>query len=87
MDLITLKKGITRKVEGIDNEEFLTYIEALVDDYTTADDRWEEMPDEIRNSLEIALQQSENGEIKSHAEVMKSINCLPSKFMMGLKIK
>lgn len=72
IDFITLKKGITLKVEGIDNEEFLTYIEALVDDYTMAGYGWDEMPDNIKKSLEIALQQSENGETKPHSKVMKN---------------
>lgn len=70
MDLATIKIDLAQKLFKIEDKAFLEYLEALLDTKKQTDS-WDEMPDNIRRSLEISLQQSERNETISHQEVMK----------------
>ena len=51
------------------NTALIKHIKAL---FETQDvDLWDEMPDEIKQSVERAINQADKGEIKSHSDVMK----------------
>ncbi|HYG14651.1 MAG TPA: hypothetical protein VEC12_02790 [Bacteroidia bacterium] len=70
MDLATIKIDLAQKLFKIEDIAFLEYLEALLDKDKQGDS-WDEMPDNIRRSLEISLQQSERGETIPHEDVMK----------------
>ena len=70
MDLATIKIDLAQKLFKIKDKAFLEYLEALLDTNKQTDS-WDDMPDTIRQSLEISLQQSERGETLTHEEVMK----------------
>lgn len=70
MDITTLKIDLAQKVLQAEDKEFLEYIDTLFKNHHE-EDFWDDMPDEVRASLEIALDQSEKGQTMPHDEVMK----------------
>lgn len=69
MNLAVTKIELAKQLLNTNNAALINHIKAL---FETQDvDLWDEMPDEVKKSVERGLKQSENGETKSHEKVMK----------------
>ena len=63
------KVELIKQLLNTNNTALIKHIKAL---FETQDvDLWDEMPDEIKQSVERAINQADKGEIKSHSDVMK----------------
>ncbi|MBJ7429329.1 MAG: hypothetical protein JHD28_10300 [Bacteroidia bacterium] len=71
MTIEALKLDLTRKIMDSNNLQLINHIKAIFD---TEQDNWfDELPNEIQNSVNIGLKQSENNEGISHKEAMIAI--------------
>lgn len=69
MNIAVTKIELAKQLLNTNNPGLINHIKAL---FETQDiDLWDEMPDEIVQSVERAIIQADNGEIKGHNEVMK----------------
>jgi hypothetical protein len=69
MNIALTKVELAKQLLNTNNTSLINHIKAL---FETQDvDLWDEMPDEIKQSVEKAMKQADKGELKSHNEVMK----------------
>jgi hypothetical protein len=69
MNIAVTKVELAKQLLTTNNTSLINQIKAL---FETQDvDLWDEMPDEIKQSVERAIKQADNEELKSHDEVMK----------------
>ena len=69
MNLAITKIELAKQLLNTNNAALINHIKALFE--TQNVDLWDEMPDDVRKSVERGLKQSESRETKSHEEVMK----------------
>ncbi len=69
MNIAVTKVELAKQLLSTNNASLINQIKALFE--TQGVDLWEEIPDEIKQSVERSIKQAENGEFKSHDEVMK----------------
>lgn len=69
MNIATTKLELTKQLLNTTDEGIINHIKAVFE--TRTEDWWDTLPDEIKASVERGLKQSERGETKSQAEVMK----------------
>ncbi len=69
MSIATIKLDLAKKIIDTNDEELIGYIKAIFDGQS---ENWfEELPADVQASVERGLAQSENGEGRPHADVMK----------------
>jgi predicted transcriptional regulator len=69
MSIASIKLDLAKKIIDTDDKEIIGYIKAIFEGQS---DNWfEELPADVQDSVERGLAQSERGEVRSHAEVMK----------------
>ncbi len=69
MNLAATKIELAKQLLNTNNAALINHIKALFE--TQNVDLWDEMPEDVRKSVERGLKQSESGETKSHEQVMK----------------
>jgi predicted transcriptional regulator len=72
MNYLGLKNTLHEMIDQVDDPDVLFAIKKLLKNQSHAD-FWDELPDEVKESIEIGLKQAENGEVIPHEEVMKRI--------------
>lgn len=70
MNYLELKNTLHEMIDQVDDPEVLYAVQELLNSQPTVD-FWDELPDEVKKSIEIGLKQAENGEVIPHEEVMK----------------
>jgi len=69
MSTATIKLDLAKKIMDTNDKELIGYIKAIFDGQS---ENWfEELPVDVQASVERGLAQSEKGEGRPHAEVMK----------------
>ncbi len=69
MNIATIKLDLAKKIIDTNDKEIIGYIKAIFEGQS---DNWfEELPADVQASFERGLAQSERGEGRPHAEVMK----------------
>jgi hypothetical protein len=69
MKLDSIKLDLVKKIIDTKDPEILAYIQAL---FETQTDNWfEELPDDVKVSVEQGIQQADQGEGRPHAEVIE----------------
>ena len=71
MELANIKLDLAKKLLNTDDKELLSYIKAILDTPTSPDTWFEDLPDEIKKSVEKGLAESEKGQGIPHSDVMK----------------
>ena len=67
------KLDLIARIIEVDNEEILAKMKDVMNENRSSTGHWyEELPDEIKSSVDQGLIEAENGEGISHAEMMKS---------------
>jgi predicted transcriptional regulator len=86
MNIAITKVELVKQLLNTNNPSFINHIKAL---FETQDiDLWDEMPIEIKKSVARALKQADEGEFKSHDEVMKKYtNYLPLAILEEIRKK
>jgi len=72
MNYLELKSTLHEMIDQVDDPEVLYAVQELLNSQLSVD-FWDELPDEVKKSIEIGLKQAENGEVIPHEEVMKGI--------------
>jgi len=65
-----MKDQLHEMIDRIDDPEVLYAIRDILNQ-PLAPDFWDELPQEVKKSIEIGLKQADNGEVIPHEEVMK----------------
>jgi len=69
MNISNLKLNLAKKIINTDDKEIIKYINAIFEGQS---ENWfEELPSEIKESLERGMAQSKKKEIRPHSEVIK----------------
>jgi ribosomal protein L17 len=69
MNVAVTKVELVKQLLNSNNTALINHIKAL---FETEDiDLWDEMPAEIKRSVERGIRQADKGELKSNSEVMK----------------
>lgn len=69
MNIIAAKKNLAKRILETEDKEIINYVKAILDNQSN---NWfEELPEEIKVSVERGLRQSAKGESRPHTEVMK----------------
>lgn len=68
---IALKYKIVEKIVQSNDENLLAEINSLIDH--SGKDFWDELPESIKQSIEIAKTQLDEGKGRPHAEVMRDL--------------
>lgn len=69
MNLELKKIKLAQKIFNIESEELIARIKAFISSEET--DTWENLPDDVKVSLEKSLHQADNGELISHENAVK----------------
>jgi hypothetical protein len=72
MNYLELKNTLHEMIHQVDDPEVLYAVHELLNSQSTVD-FWDELPKEVKKSIEIGLKQAENGEVIPHEEVMQRI--------------
>ena len=59
-------------IDQVDDHEVLYAVQELLSSQPSVD-FWDELPEEVKKSIEIGVKQAENGEVIPHEEVMKRL--------------
>jgi predicted transcriptional regulator len=70
MEYNKIKDQLHEMVDRIDDPEVLYAIRDILT-RKNEPDFWEELPEEVKKSIEIGLHQADNGELIPHEEMMK----------------
>ena len=76
METIELKKDIHKIVDNIDDSSILNAIKILLYSQipqNTNVDFWDELPENVKGSINKGIEQAENNILTSHNEVMQNI--------------
>jgi hypothetical protein len=69
MNIAVTKLDLVKKLLNTNDKGIIDHLKVV---FSTEDELWrEEYPDEIRQSIEIGIKQSESGQTIPHEEVMK----------------
>ncbi|RLD65059.1 MAG: hypothetical protein DRI84_07610 [Bacteroidetes bacterium] len=71
MDAIELKSDLHKLIDKVNDMSILNAIKIILNKQTLEADFWEELPLSIQESINTGIMQAENGEMKSHEEVMQ----------------
>ncbi len=71
MDAIELKSDLHKLIDKVNDMSILNAIKIILNKQTLEVDFWEELPLSIQESINTGIMQAENGEMKSHEEVMQ----------------
>ncbi len=66
------KYKVIEKLLKVQEEATIYKLESILNNELTHDS-WDILPDELKQALDAAVKQSENGQVKSHEEVMLEI--------------
>lgn len=69
MNIATAKVDLVKRILNTDDKEIITYIKTIFD--SQPDNWFQELPESVQASVERGLKQSQKGEGRAHAEVMK----------------
>ena len=72
MELANIKLNLAKKFLNTNDKELLNYIRAVLDSQPSSGTWYEDLPDEIRKSLDQGLIEAEKGEGLSHDEFKKT---------------
>jgi predicted transcriptional regulator len=70
MNYLELKNTLHEMIDQVNDPKVLYVIQELLKNQSQTD-FWDELPNEVKASIEIGLKQAENGEVIPHEEVMK----------------
>jgi predicted transcriptional regulator len=70
MNYMELKSNLHEMIDRVDDPEVLYAIRELLT-HPSSTDFWDELPEEVKQSIQIGLAQAERGEVIPHEEVMK----------------
>ncbi|KAF2519432.1 hypothetical protein E0W68_03525 [Flavobacterium salilacus subsp. salilacus] len=70
MDIESRKYKMIEKLLKVEEDEVLYRLEAILDEKRNA---WDELNPEIKQAIDISLEQSTSGKVKAHEEVMMAI--------------
>ena len=71
MDVIEIKSDLHRLIDKVNDISILSTIKALLNKQVVADDFWDELPENVQESIEKGLKQSKDGNTIDHDVVMK----------------
>ena len=71
MDVIEIKSDLHRLIDRVNDISILSTIKALLNKQVVADDFWDELPENVQESIEKGLKQSKDGNTIDHDVVMK----------------
>ena len=71
MDAIELKSDIHNLIDRVNDMSMLRAVKAILSKQTSESDFWEELPLNIQESVKRGIRQVENGETRTHEEVMQ----------------
>ena len=72
MSLANLKFELVEKIINTNNKDIINHIRAIFD--TQQEDNWfENLPEDVKLSVEQGIKEADNGEGKPHAVVMKDL--------------
>lgn len=69
MNIAITKLELAKKLLDTNDKDIINHIKAVFS--TRAENWWEELPDEIKSSLEKSIKQADSGQTIPHKEVMK----------------
>lgn len=70
MNIKALKSEFKERIDGMDEEKFAALVLYLKHLDNVASQRWEDISEEERKGIEEGLRQANNGETRSHDDVM-----------------
>lgn len=71
MNLELEKNWLLKKIAAINNEGLILKLKAIINEDAGDTDFWDELPDDLKNEVEVAIAEIEEGRFSSHNEVMK----------------
>jgi len=72
MELTKMKEGLAKKLYATNDEEMLGFINAILEIHSPNEPWFEQLPEEIKQSIEQGLAEADRGEGIPHKEVMKT---------------
>jgi predicted transcriptional regulator len=73
MELASLKLDLAKKLFSIEDKELLNYLKAVLETQPSSKSWYDNLPDEIKESVDNGLAEAEKGQGIPHSEVMKSL--------------
>jgi predicted transcriptional regulator len=76
MEVSELRKEIIERINEIEDEQQLLRIEVMIENLlasTSKIDFWDELPDEVKKSIEAGLKDADEGRTTPHEQVMKEM--------------
>ena len=74
MNAIELRSDLHELIDRVNDMSMLSAIKTILSKQTSESDFWEELPLNVRESVERGMSQIENGETRTHEEVMQKHN-------------
>ena len=71
MKTTDLKKDITTIINTIEDENTLLAIKLFI--HNQSKDYWNELPEQVKESIDVGIKQAEAGKLTPHNEVMHNI--------------
>ena len=71
MDAIELKSDLHSLIDKVNDISILNALKIILSKQTLESDFWEELPLSVQESAKRAMMQVENGETRTHEEVMQ----------------
>jgi predicted transcriptional regulator len=72
MNYLELKNTLHEMIDQVEDPEVLYALQELLKNQSQTD-FWDELPEEVKESIEIGLKQAENGEVIPHEEMVQRI--------------
>jgi hypothetical protein len=73
MDAVEIKSDLHKLIDKVNDISVLSAIKTLLSKQVVADDWWDELPENVQESIEIGLKQSKEGNTIAHDVVMNDI--------------
>ncbi len=76
METLELKKDIHKIIDNIDDDSILYAIKVLLYNKISKGkniDFWDELPENVKKSINKGIKEAENGDVTPHSEVMQNI--------------
>jgi predicted transcriptional regulator len=75
MEVSELKKEIIERINEIDDEKQLLRIEIMIENLmaSSTNDFWDDLPDEVKKSIEAGLKDIDEGRTTPHEQAMAEI--------------
>lgn len=71
MNLELEKNWLLKKIAEINNEGLILKLKAIINEDAGDTDFWDELPDDLKQEVEVAIAEIEEGRFTSHEEVTK----------------